>query len=281
MLKNLDKTEIEKNLRIKNFLKEPNIYLFPTIDSTNLFLKRLSTDESSKDLGIKEPQNKLDKMIASIDVCCAEQQTNGRGRLGRHWFSPYGENIYLSCRFKVICNNQNLEGLSLVIALAILAALDENKFLLTDIKIKWPNDLLWQDKKLCGILIEIIKKNYLEVIIGVGLNVNMDKSIGGLKDWCSLRTITGTFWDRNPLIAYLIYYIDLNLNYFFQSGFRWFKDDWQKVDYLYGKKIIARTPQGTIEGFAHGVDVNGNLCILDKENFCHILPFAETSIVHF
>src|SRR3990167_1780942 len=132
-------------LTIKQHLKKLNVniplqlHLFDSIDSTNRFLKDLI------------PNN-------GIDVCCAESQTHGRGRFGRTWYSPFGENIYFSIRWHFNRPFSQLSGLSLVVSMAIMAVLQDLN--IQGVQIKWPNDLLWQDKKLCGSLIEALNENH-------------------------------------------------------------------------------------------------------------------------
>ncbi len=160
---------IQQQLSTTPFNKPINIHVLDTVDSTNRFLKDLPASDD-------------------IDVCCAETQTQGRGRFGRSWHSPYGENIYCSIRWRFDCDFSKLSGSSLVVSLAVLAAL---KDISPEIRIKWPNDLLWHGKKLCGSLIEVVGQS--DVVIGIGINVN---AIPNDQSWCSLYEITGQHDDR-------------------------------------------------------------------------------------
>lgn len=261
-MKPLDEQLIRQHLDNKLFTKQTNLHLFATIDSTNQFLKELAHN-------------------ASIDICCAEKQTRGRGRFGRQWVSPFGENIYCSSRWELNCCLSHLSGLSLVVGLAILATLQDIN-IHQDIRIKWPNDILWGAKKLCGILIEIIAEtnSCAQVIIGIGMNVNTATHEQPLPDkpWCSLYEITGTYFDRNSLLANLIYHLDQYLEKFLSMGFSAFSHDWQKVDYLQGQFIKVSQPTGSISGYACGINELGQLCLRDELGKMHYLSIGDTSL---
>ncbi|WED41874.1 bifunctional biotin--[acetyl-CoA-carboxylase] ligase/biotin operon repressor BirA [Legionella cardiaca] len=258
----LDEAMIRQKLLSRHFSKEINFHLFPIVDSTNQFLKNLSNN-------------------AHLSICCAEMQTHGRGRFGREWISPFGKNIYCSSRWELNCCLSKLSGLSLVIGLAILASLKDSH-IEQEIELKWPNDLLWQNKKLCGILIEVIAETHgcAQVIIGIGMNVNSathEKPLSE-KPWCSLYEITNQFYDRNLLLANLIYRLHEYMEKFLQSGFPGFKQEWQHVDYLEGKAITIMQPTGTMHGKACGVNEFGQLCLRDEQGTVHYLSSGDTSL---
>jgi BirA family transcriptional regulator, biotin operon repressor / biotin---[acetyl-CoA-carboxylase] ligase len=264
-MKPLDEQAIRWHLHKKLFNKPINFHLYATIDSTNQFLKEF-------------PRSSL------VEICCAEKQTEGRGRFGRHWVSPFGENIYCSSRWELNCCLSHLSGLSLVVGLAILASLQDSN-IHQDIRIKWPNDILWGNKKLSGILIEVIAETngYAQVIIGIGLNVNTATHTfraiqAEASSWCSLYEITNTHFDRNILLANLIYHLDQYLEKFLNLGFTAFHQDWQKVDYLKGEFIKVTQPASTISGHADGVNELGQLCLRDALGAMHYLSSGDTSL---
>lgn len=253
----------ESKIRHKLMLEQPlYFHLFAEIDSTNFYLKNL------------EPQ-------PGLSICCAEKQTKGRGRFGREWLSPFGENIYLSSRWEFDCCLSKLSGLSLVVSLAVLNSLEKNN-LHHDIRVKWPNDLMWSNKKLCGILIEINAEsnNAAQVIIGIGLNVNMLRQSLDLfdKPWCSLQQIYQRYFDRNALIADLLSSLACYLALFKKNELTHFVQEWQKVDALWGQFITVTQPQGCISGIAQGINEYGQLCLLDNENKLHYLSSGEASL---
>lgn len=157
-----------------------------------------------------ESTNKYAKTIAneSVDgtVVIAEEQTAGRGRLGRQWVSPQGKGIWMSILLKPDILPTDAHKLTLLTASSVFNALKEYKL---NIKIKWPNDILINNKKVCGILTEMSaelnKINFL--VIGIGINVNIEKSEFGddLKDKAtSLKIEIGNDINRKKLTAEIL-----------------------------------------------------------------------------
>jgi BirA family biotin operon repressor/biotin-[acetyl-CoA-carboxylase] ligase len=236
----LDKKNIKKNL-------QPTIELeiFETLDSTNTYLK--SFFHSAK------PR-----------LCFAEQQTNGKGRMQRDWYSPFARNIYLSCLYPFHRDVSALSGLSLVVSLAIVETLKTFN-LPKPVLVKWPNDVMYADKKLSGILIEIQAETHgmCSAIIGIGFNVNMltDEMHQIAKPWISLREMLGEYVDRNQLSAMLINNLFAYLNDFTKFGLSKFIDQWQEVDYLRGRNIKLLNAKQTVTGNVKGIDQQGHLLI--------------------
>lgn len=245
--------------------QDSDIHVFAEIDSTNTYLKELTTDNP-------------------ITVCCAESQIKGRGRFGRQWVSPFGENIYLSFRQQIDCCLSQLSGLSLVISLAVHHCL--KRFIDTeDIKIKWPNDLIWNQKKLGGVLIEMIAEGNgsTQIIIGIGLNVNTATHEHPLDDkpWCSLHEISGLYFDRNQIIGHLLNDLADYLNEFLLNGFDVFMARWHHVDYLFGKSIEVQQNIKLLHGIAKGIDSTGQLLLLHGNGVMQALSSGDTSLKRF
>lgn len=245
---------------------EPNVHLFASIDSTNQYLKQ--TLRKSK----------------ALDICCAETQTAGRGRLSRHWHSPFGENIYCSMRFHINGDFSALSGLSLVVGIAIVEAL--RVLGIHDLYVKWPNDIVWRDKKLCGILIDLIAESYgsTDSIIGIGLNVNSPTQSISLpqedkRPWCSLYEITGQRHDRNKIIAHLVVALHNHLDTFQAYGFQAFQSAWCKIDYLYGKAVEVIQNCGPLVGNACGVNSSGQLLVKDETGQTHDVSSGDASLM--
>ena len=243
-----------------------DLYLFETIDSTNRFLKTLPPTT----------------IPLTISCCIAEMQTAGRGRFGRAWYSPFAENIYCSVRWRFTKEPAALSGLSLVVSLSVVAML-ANVSITQGVRIKWPNDILWNDKKLSGVLIEIIEKNQhgTDVVIGIGLNVNsnLPQSPDHAKPWCSLIDITGQPFDRNELLARLIDQLQRDLTQFNLEGFSAFITRWKNVDYLVHKRITVSHHTTTIEGKATGINNQGQLLIEDPLMKIHVLSSGDPSLM--
>ena len=242
--------------KINQLLKDININhiaIFETIASTQTYLSNQPTDESS------------------LNICLAETQTQGRGRLNRSWYSPFGQNIYMSISCILKKNLSQLNGLPLVVALSLADAID--KFCHFDMPIftKWPNDLICNQKKLAGILVNVIPNRtfFSNIIIGIGLNVNLKKENGRNQinqSWTSLSQINPQYYDRNLLISAIIHQLTLDMKIFQQKGWLPFISQWRKRDYLYGKSITATTHSGSIIGKAMGVSSAGHLKIKTNTN---------------
>lgn len=258
----LSEEPIRKQLLQQKMAHSFNLHLFTSINSTNRFLKELPISNQ-------------------LDVCCAERQTQGRGRFGRNWHSPFGENIYCSSRWNLNYDLGKLSGLSLVSSLAVLATLNELQ-LSADIKIKWPNDIYWNDKKLCGSLIEIQAESNgnAQVIIGIGLNVNTDTKNKPLADkpWCSLYEISKRRFDRNLLVAQLLSNLERYLTRFINTDLNAFMDEWNQFDYLAGKNITVSQASGTLSGTACGINSMGQLILEDELGVKHSLSSGDTSL---
>jgi BirA family transcriptional regulator, biotin operon repressor / biotin---[acetyl-CoA-carboxylase] ligase len=257
----LDEQQIRAELKANSWNNPAHLHVFTSVDSTNRFLK---------DLPIS-PQ---------LDICCAELQTQGRGRFGRSWHSPFGENIYCSSRWSLHGDLTKLSGLSLVTSLAVVATLKEFNDS-APIKIKWPNDILWNDKKLCGSLIEIIAESNAtaQIIIGIGLNVNTDTHHNPLPDkpWCSLYEITQKRHDRNKLIAHLIINLERYLARFITHDLHVFMDEWHQYDYLMDQQITVHQAFESLSGVACGINGAGQLIVENSEGR-HLLSSGDTSL---
>lgn len=242
-----------------------NLYVLDSVDSTNRFLKAQAYQPG-------------------LTLCTSETQTNGRGRFARPWHSPFGENIYCSLAWRFEGDPSYLSGLSLVVSLAVHAAIQQLKAnpASQEILIKWPNDLLWQGKKLAGILIEITSKNNnsTDVIIGIGLNVNAiaDHDTPINRPWCSLRDILEQSINRNTLLALLITQLDQHLQNFSKQGFQAYQAAWQARDYLFDRTITVSKPNETLTGRAQGVDNAGYLLLIDEHGVTHTLSSGDTSL---
>jgi BirA family biotin operon repressor/biotin-[acetyl-CoA-carboxylase] ligase len=245
----LDESSIKKHLNNNPCY---DFYIFQEIDSTNLYLKDLPPSLTPA-------------------VCIAESQTQGRGRFGREWISPFGENIYLSLRWPLSDHPTKLAGLSLAIGISILESL-KGLGVREEILIKWPNDLLWKEKKLCGILIELHAN---QLIIGIGLNVNVKPENAY---WCSLLDISNKNWDRNTIIAAMLRDLSDNIRVFFEYGFDFFRSRWENYDYLKNKIISIKQGEKIIEGRVSGINLSGELGLEQQSGSIEYLSAGETTL---
>ena len=191
----------------------------------------------------------------------AEQQTAGRGRRGRDWVSPPAQNIYLSLAWPVKSFAQ-LEGLSLVVGLALYRVLKSSLPNL-DSGLKWPNDLLVNGKKCAGILLEIVgdPSDKCHVIIGVGINVNMQQATIE-QAWTSLREANQQqVIGRNQLLVSFVNQLKSVLEQHLAQGFAVFREEWQAASAWQEQWVEVSTATQTIKGQMLGVAENGGLVL--------------------
>lgn len=177
---------------------------FSNITKSHIHVIRIENSvTSTNDILLSEIKTNPKKNI----VLLAEEQTAGRGRLGRPWVSPAQQNIYLSLSWYFEKPMAELAGLSITVGDCLVDAL-KNAGITQEITIKWPNDLLYNNQKFCGILIETtaIDKNHTVAVIGIGLNVNYtdEKNKAIDQPWTSLQKMTHHAHDRNRLIACIL-----------------------------------------------------------------------------
>ena len=149
------------------------------------------------------------------------------------------------------------------------------------VQLKWPNDLIWQDKKIAGILIDLIHTQHCDIIIGVGINVNSqhDLSLKTHKPAGSLRDITGHELNRNRLVAQLIHQLNDHIVQWLVTGFSPFIPRFNAADYLKNKSIsAAQTNRPTIRGHAAGINEHGQLAVVDANGNMHHFISAETTL---
>ena len=192
------------------------------------------------------------------EVQLAEQQTMGRGRFGREWHSPAGQNIYLSIRKSMPNGVGQLAGLSLALAMSLCDAIEEQVSLPERLGIKWPNDIFYYGKKFAGVLVELKSKS---LVVGLGLNVNMSCSKILVPNGISIFDIVGTELDRNRLVVALIKAIEFCFAKYKTHGFSAFSGDWAQRDILLNNKINLQHGPAKIAGVARGIDPNGHLLV--------------------
>lgn len=191
----------------------------------------------------------------------AEQQTAGRGRRGRNWVSPFGENLYYSLVLRITGGMRQIEGLSLVVGLALLHAIREAG--VADVGLKWPNDLLVGGRKIAGILLELSgdPADVCHVIIGIGVNINMRAVPGGAIDqpWTSIRQVLGAQIDRNQFVAGLSDHLARYLELHRLHGFSALREQWEASHLWQGRAVSLAAGVQSIEGRVLGVDDTGAL----------------------
>ncbi len=206
----------------------------------------------------------------SADVCMAELQHAGRGRLGRPWIGAFGGAIAMSVGWTCSDVVRTLPALSLGVGVAVSRALSRAGAL--GIKLKWPNDIWFEDRKLGGVLIELRAEagGPAHVVIGIGINVALsaqarrDLETGGMAvasvaDACpgpvSRNRVAGAILDE--LLSMLLQYQ--------RCGFAAFRDAWAALDALNGRAARVLVGGSEVSGIARGVDADGALLLETKE----------------
>ncbi|WP_150914304.1 biotin--[acetyl-CoA-carboxylase] ligase [Marinobacter halotolerans] len=191
-------------------------------------------------------------------VCLAECQTAGRGRRGRQWQSPRGENLYLSLGLTFRGGFAMLDGLSLVLGLAVAEALEAQG--VRDVGLKWPNDIYVGGSKLAGILVELqgeLEEGVVQVVAGIGINVHMSAAEGVDQAWTSLaRAMPAQQWHRNLIAAGVIASLLDAATEFAKTGFTSFRAPWEARDIFTGRPLTSDS--GKLSGTGRGVDEHGN-----------------------
>ena len=199
----------------------------------------------------------------SIDgmVLIAEVQTGGRGRRGRTWVSPFGRNIAMSIGMKLVCHPADVGAVSLVIGLAVADVL--RSVGVRNVKLKWPNDVLMEGRKVSGILIELTNRNdSMEMVIGVGINVGAKEFlIGGVEQ--EVADVTEQIRDlsRSVLAGQVITSVHGYCREFEEHGFRSFRDRWTTLHAYQDQQVIVTSGSMTIHGICRGISGSGALLV--------------------
>ncbi|WP_421683536.1 bifunctional biotin--[acetyl-CoA-carboxylase] ligase/biotin operon repressor BirA [Stutzerimonas urumqiensis] len=268
--KQLSKLEVETGLRLERVrgrgyrLSDPISLLAPPLLSEHFggigwgcyFFERLaSTNDKARDLlqaGSRPPF-----------VVTGEQQVSGRGRRGRSWLSPYGENLYFSLAWSLDEGARQLPGLSLSVGLAVLEALRELG--MPNAGLKWPNDVLVGERKIAGILTEAFGDlaDRCTVIIGIGINVNMMHGSDELtQPWTSARLELGHLVDRNQVAISLARKLSSYLAVHCHCGFAALRHEWEDKSLWQGKDAAISSSGRHVVGRVLGVDDAGALRLL-------------------
>jgi BirA family biotin operon repressor/biotin-[acetyl-CoA-carboxylase] ligase len=218
------------------------VLVFDSIDSTNA-----------------EALRAIERGQAAPFLVLAERQTAGRGRRGRRWASPFAENIYYSLVLRIEGGMRQLEGLSLVVGLAVMQALRELG--IPAAGLKWPNDVLVGQKKIAGILLELVgdPADVCHVVLGVGINVNMQMTDEVDQQWTSMRLESGKAFDRNNLVAVLGEKLQAYLNRHQIGGFSAIQAEWEQNHLWQGRAVSLISGVNQIDGEVLGIDSQGAL----------------------
>lgn len=196
-------------------------------------------------------------------VCLAEEQTAGRGRRGRAWFSPWGRSFYGSVGWVFPEGISALEGLSLAAGVAVVRAL--RRYGVDAAGLKWPNDIVVGNSKLGGILIEVQAEagGPCQAIIGIGLNLSLPPEASVLlgRAVSDVSSLTGRGVERNRLGGLVVEEMLRLLQDYAQTRFASVRDEWQALDALCGRQVVVSGLAEDVVGVARGVDDHGALLV--------------------
>lgn len=244
--------------RILGLLEDKRVTVLPVVDSTNQYLLDRLTE------------------LTSGDACIAEYQQAGRGRRGRQWISPFGANLYLSMFWRLEQGPAAAMGLSLVIGIVMAEVLQ--RLGAAQVRVKWPNDLYLNDRKLAGILVELTGKtgDAAQLVLGAGINMAMRETNASQIDqrWINLQE-AGITIDRNELAAKLLNELRNSLRQFEIDGLAPFISRWRKLDNFIDRPVKLLIGEQQIFGIARGIDQQGAL-LLEQDGV--IKPFIGGEI---
>ncbi|OXS61162.1 biotin--[acetyl-CoA-carboxylase] ligase [Cohnella sp. CIP 111063] len=228
-------------------------------------------------------QNELRKLAeqgaAEGTLVIAEQQTSGRGRMGRSWVSPFGKGIWMSLLLRPPVPLPLTPQLTLLAAVALSRAISQQLPEL-DIGIKWPNDLLVGGKKISGILLESAAEderlNYVVVGLGVSANLEAGDYPEELLDKAvSLKMASGETVNRSALIASVLEQFEQLYKLYLEQGFAPIRTLWEARSVTLGKRTELYTPQGKVVGVPLGLDEMGGLRVELEDGSLHTVYSAE------
>ena len=209
----------------------------------------------------------------------AEEQTAGKGRLGRKWLSPRGENICATFCFQLPKTTLHLVSLAQVASLSLAKVLLHAGLLP---KVKWPNDVQLNGKKLAGVLCETsFHQDTVDLFLGIGINVNTTAENLALIDQAatSLLTETKKKWDRDALLKTLLHQFSEDLVSFKKAGFTPFHNPYENLLAYKGQKIRCFDGKREWVGICHSITNDGQLNLYLPNQEIHTLLSGDLTFI--
>ena len=256
-------TEVELGSLFETEFFGNKIYFYDEIDSTNNEAKKKAED------GAKQGT-----------LVIAECQNGGRGRRGKKWISPSGSGIWMSFVLKPTIHPYGASMITLVAALSVVSALKNIKGL--ECNIKWPNDIVANGKKICGILTEMSSEldavNY--VIVGIGINVNMSEFDEEIRDIASSIFLeTGLTIKRSQVVADFAKYFEKYYSIFMQTqDMRGLIDEYNGLLVNVGREVKINNINSQFIGNAIGINDKGELLVKKQDGSVEKVIAGEVSV---
>ncbi|MCK0110235.1 biotin--[acetyl-CoA-carboxylase] ligase [Flavobacteriaceae bacterium S0825] len=235
------------------------------IDSTNSYLRELASK----------------KRLEDFTVVIAKHQTKGKGQIGAVWNSEKDKNLTCSVFKRNCCVSiDDAFYISMVTSLAIIKTLQQ--FQVPKLVVKWPNDILAEQKKICGILIEnVIKQQNIEgSIIGIGLNVNQTQ-FSNLPLASSLKNLTGTLFDVEEMLTRIVEQLQYYFDKLEKGKHDFIKRAYEALLFRRHKPSTFKDLEGQLfSGFIQGVNNNGTLQILLEDGIIKEFELKEIQLLY-
>jgi BirA family biotin operon repressor/biotin-[acetyl-CoA-carboxylase] ligase len=234
------------------------VHYWEQVDSTNAAIARLLKEGASEGT-----------------VVIADAQTIGKGRAGKTWFSPPGLNLHISVLLKPAIATTDAHFYTLIGSLAIADACESYN---VKTQVKWPNDVLVNDKKIGGVLAELHASGARvdSLILGMGINVNISRNTmdhlyaDAATGATSLHEALGHTIDRNALAARLLEHLERRHFLFLEYGSQPLLEEWRSRSFL-GRRVAINEAGYHLEGIATNLDANGFLVVtLDDGSTVHV-----------
>ena len=239
--------------RIQTSCIGTNIQLFPTLSSTNEYVKQLAKKEYPEGT-----------------VVIAETQTMGRGRKQREWSSPEG-GLWFSLLLRPQLPPQKARLVTMATSIAITKAIQSTMGL--DVRIKWPNDILYNGRKICGILTELSAEidqiNYM--IVGIGINVNNQLPRALQQSATSLKQIQSQQVSLKELFIHLLSSLDTWYDYVKQNNETLIYDTWKSLTDTIGKTVEIKNEATILKGVVKGITETGGLILETRDGTKHVV----------
>ena len=255
----MNKTELVKNLKT-DYLGKPLIYT-DCVDSTNNEVKRLAK-----------------KGCPQGTTVIAERQTSGKGRFGRVWKSPVGTGLWFSFLLRPEADFSKISGITLAAGLGVCRAV--RNFMGLDAKIKWPNDVIINNKKICGILTEAAAEadKIKYAVVGIGINVNNRNFPDEIKEKATSLTIeNGNIpVDRTEFFKEVLFYTEKCIDCYLENHI--ILEDYKVLCATLGRNITVIRGKNVLKGIAEDISESGDLIVTDENRNKVLVNSGEVTV---
>ena len=254
-----------------------DLHLYEEVGSTNDMAR-----EFAKNCLAKEDKSSINELFI------AEFQSSGKGRLGRNWTSPTGTGIWMSLATRVNLEGDKMPGVTLLAAMCVARAIKSIALQIgihnLDIKIKWPNDIVVNKKKICGILTELVTDpnggGY--VVCGIGINVNTTYFPNEIRDKAaSLQSESGVEWNRESIIVSVVSELTQFIRrYESEKSLEFIKDEYNDLLVSLDQEVVLveNGERGEESFISRGIDETGALLVEDSEGEIKRIISGEVSV---